>query len=95
MAPVYTPFSAVCNRTFTRSKGWPTTTAHIPPTPPAVNDRRPADKDDLVASATSVATSSLEGRSCLDGREDRGGLEEEEEEEEDGEGDIVVGELGK
>lgn len=73
MAPVYTPFSAVCNRTFTRSKGWPTTTAQMPPTPPAAKERRPEVKDDFVVSTTSVVTSEAEGRESFDGS----GLDEE------------------
>lgn len=28
----------VCMRTLTRSSGWPTRTAHAPPTPPDIND---------------------------------------------------------
>lgn len=38
----YTPLSAVCSRTFTRSKGCPTITAHTPPNPPAAKLLSPA-----------------------------------------------------
>src|SRR5271155_3613215 len=55
-APLYTPFSAVCMRTLTRSKGWPTMTAQTPPTAPAARERRP-DSADLVPSLA-VSTSS-------------------------------------
>ena len=61
IAPLYTPFSAVCSRTLTRSKGCPTRTAHTPPTPPATSDRK-LDAVAAVAALTSSATSDLEGR---------------------------------
>jgi hypothetical protein len=60
MAPVYTPFSEVCNRTLTRSNGWPTTTAQIPPTPPATSARSDWSED-LVATLTSSLSSPAEG----------------------------------
>lgn len=40
----YTPRSVVCNRTFTRSNGCPTTTAHTPPNAPAAKLRRPTSE---------------------------------------------------
>lgn len=40
IAPEYTPFSAVCIRTLTRSNGCPTNTAHTPPIPPAASERK-------------------------------------------------------
>lgn len=83
MAPEYTPFSAVCKRTFTRSNGWPTTTAQTPPTPPAAKERMPDAKEDFVVSTTSDATCSFEGRSSLEGREGMMEFEEELEEGED------------
>lgn len=89
MALEYTPFSAVCNLTLTRSKGWPTTTAQIPPTPPAAKDRIPEVKEDLVVSTTSVATCSLEGRASFEGNEGREELEEDEDEEEEEEEDMA------
>ena len=60
IAPVYTPLSDVCNLTLTRSKGCPTRTAQTPPPPPAANERRP-ERVDLVATTTSLLTSSAEG----------------------------------
>jgi len=41
---VAAPALAVCMRTLTRSRGWPTRTQHAPPTPPAIKDLR-ADSD--------------------------------------------------
>jgi len=76
IAPVYTPFSAVCNRTLTRSKGCPTTTAKIPPTPPAAKSRK-LETDFFAATATSCSSSFAEGSlSVMEGAE-------EEEDEED------------
>jgi hypothetical protein len=67
MAPLYTPFSAVCMRTLTRSNGCPTTTAQMPPTPPAASARSDCSED-LLASLMSSFNSSLEGRfSALSG----------------------------
>lgn len=66
IAPVYTPFSAVCNRTFTRSNGCPTTTAHTPPTAPPASDRRP-ESVDFFAAITSSLSSEVEDGMC--GRE--------------------------
>ena len=60
IAPLYTPFSAVCNRTFTRSNGCPTITAQTPPTPPATSARRDC-ADFCVATLTSCLSSSAEG----------------------------------
>jgi hypothetical protein len=60
IAPVYTPFSAVCMRTLTRSNGWPTTTANTPPTPPA-NSARSDCSDDLEAALTSSLSSAVLG----------------------------------
>jgi hypothetical protein len=60
MAPVYTPFSAVCMRTLTRSKGWPTTTANTPPTPPA-SSARSDWSEDLEAALTSSLSSAVLG----------------------------------
>jgi hypothetical protein len=67
MAPLYTPFSAVCIRTLTRSNGCPTTTAQMPPTPPAASARSDCSED-LLASLMSSFNSSLEGKfSALSG----------------------------
>mmetsp|Transcript_1149 Transcript_1149/g.2511 ORF Transcript_1149/g.2511 Transcript_1149/m.2511 type:complete len:128 (+) Transcript_1149:818-1201(+) len=41
---VAAPALAVCMRTLTRSRGWPTRTQHAPPTPPEMKDLR-ADSD--------------------------------------------------
>ena len=88
MAPEYTPFSAVCSLTLTRSKGWPTRTAQTPPIPPAARERR-LETDAFVAATTSVLTSSVEGREGAevdevvdifgDGDGERGRVEEREE----------------
>ena len=67
IAPLYTPFSAVCNRTFTRSNGCPTITAHTPPTPPETSARSDC-ADFLLAALTSSFNSSFEGKfSALSG----------------------------
>jgi len=67
MAPLYTPFSAVCIRTLTRSNGCPTTTAQMPPTPPAASARSDC-RDEVVATLMSSFNSSVEGRfSALSG----------------------------
>ena len=58
IAPLYMPLSAVCRRTLTRSKGWPTITAHTPPTPPATKDRM-LDTVAAVAWTTSSLSSSV------------------------------------
>src|SRR5438045_8481005 len=55
-ALVYTPFSAVCSLTLTRSNGCPTITAQIPPKPPAASERRPAS--DFFAASLASAFSS-------------------------------------
>lgn len=60
IAPLYTPFSAVCNLTFTKSNGCPTTTAQIPPAPPATKSRK-LEKDFLAAWETSSFSSCAEG----------------------------------
>lgn len=69
IAPVYTPFSAVCNRTLTRSNGWPTTTAHMPPAPPATRSRKLCS-DFFVATTTSCLSSSVEGSFSIGEEED-------------------------
>src|SRR5277367_3808926 len=68
-APLYTPFSAVCMRTLTRSKGWPTMTAQTPPTAPAARERSPDSADlvlSLAASTSSTWAASGEGRSTVE-----------------------------
>lgn len=63
MAPLYTPASAVCSLTLTRSKGWPTMTAQMPPKPPAARERRPAN-DFAAAISTSAFSSALVSGTC-------------------------------
>jgi hypothetical protein len=62
-ALLYTPFSAVCSLTFTRSNGCPTMTAHTPPNPPAARLRRP-ESDDLAAAWTSSFSSGSVSGTC-------------------------------
>ena len=60
-ADEYTPLSAVCNRTLTRSNGWPTITAQTPPKPPAAKDRSWAKLADATALASSLSSSLVWG----------------------------------
>lgn len=69
IAPEYTPFSAVCNRTLTRSKGCPVTTAKTPPTPPAARSRK-LWSDFFVATLTSCSSSCGEGSLSFTSDED-------------------------
>ena len=55
-APLYTPLSAVCSRTLTRSKGCPDSTAQTPPTPPATNALMDCTSSELAAFATSLTS---------------------------------------
>jgi len=68
IAPLYTPLSAVCKRTLTRSKGCPTRTAQTPPAPPATSERNDCS-DDFVASTAACSTSAGEGSLSI-GEED-------------------------
>jgi hypothetical protein len=56
IAPLYTPASAVCRRTLTRSNGWPTTTAQTPPKPPAARERTCEARAFLASSFVGGAT---------------------------------------
>ena len=55
-------------RTLTRSKGWPTRTAQMPPTPPERRARR-EEAVDLEAVTRSSLRSVEEGRDSVEGRE--------------------------
>jgi hypothetical protein len=61
MAPLYAPFSAVCRLTLTRSKGWPVSTAHTPPTPPATRARREVARSDVVLAGASASAGAEAG----------------------------------
>lgn len=59
-ADEYTPLSAVCSLTLTRSNGCPTMTAHTPPKPPATNDLT-CEKVALAVADAAALTSSVDG----------------------------------
>ena len=57
--------SAVCNRTLTRSNGWPTKTEQIPPTAPAASERVPGNEGASELCSSPCDPSRLEEDTCI------------------------------